>query len=189
MVWLDGLDMHIVNLCDASFRENYPGRTHPAERAEGSAYAEAGMNLLPMDYQSRSQTSPIFNYPYRATREALDGMSRNRDPDVCHGYRMQYINPLTGGPAMPTMTTTMQLLPQGFRGEPYRCTAGTVYSVVEGEGTAQIGALRFEWRAHDHFVVPSWHPLRLETRGEAVLFSFSDRVVQEKLDFFRELRG
>ena len=31
MVWLDGLDMHIVNLFDASFREGYPGKVHPTE--------------------------------------------------------------------------------------------------------------------------------------------------------------
>jgi gentisate 1,2-dioxygenase len=190
MVWLDGLDMHIVNLCDASFRENYPDRVHPADRAEGSAYAETGRNLLPIDYRpTRPQVSPIFNYPYRATREALHGFSRNRDPDVCHGYKMQYINPVTGGSAMPTMSTAMQLLPKGFSGEAYRCTAGTVYSVVEGEGVATIGEQRFNFGPHDHFVVPSWHPLRLEAGSEAVLFSFSDRVTQEKLDIFRELRG
>lgn len=190
MVWLDGLDMHIVNLCDASFRENYPGRVHPSDRAEGSAYAEFGRNLLPIDYKpARPQVSPIFNYPYRYTREALDGFSRNRDPDACHGYKMQYVNPLNGGSAMPTLTTAMQLLPKGFRGEPYRCTAGTVYSVVEGEGTAVIGEQRFAFGPRDHFVVPSWHPLRLEANGEAVLFSYSDRIVQEKLDIFRELRG
>lgn len=29
MVWIDGLDMHMVNLFSASFRENYPGAVHP----------------------------------------------------------------------------------------------------------------------------------------------------------------
>lgn len=189
MVWLDGLDMHVVNLCDASFRENYPDRSHPTTRGEGSAYAEAGRNLLPVGFRPRSQTSPIFNYPYRVTREALDGLRRNADPDACHGHKMLYINPLTGGTAIPTMTAAMQLLPAGFRSQVYRCTAGTVYCVVEGEGVAHVGDQRFEWREHDLFVVPSWSPLVLESRGESVLFSYSDQVVQEKLDFFREQRG
>ena len=189
MIWLDGLDMHIVNMCDAGFRENYPERSHPIVRPEGSASAEAGCNLLPVDFKSTSQTTPIFNYPYRVTREALDRLSRLRDPDPCHGYKMKYINPVTGGTAMPTMTTAMQLLPKGFSTQAYRCTAGTVFTVVEGTGVARVGTHQFTWGPHDIFVIPSWHALEIEAHSEAVLFSFSDQVVQEKLDFFREKRG
>jgi gentisate 1,2-dioxygenase len=189
MVWLDGLDMHIVNLLSCSFRESYPEPMHPVTRPEGSAWAEAGSNLLPIDYKVTSQTTPIFNYPYRVTREALDRMSRLSDPDVCHGVKMRYVNPATGGPAIPTLSTAMQLLPKGFKSEPYRCTAGTLFSVVEGKGVAKIGGQSFAWGRRDHFVVPSWFPLQLEADSEAVIFSFSDRAVQEKLDIFRERRG
>lgn len=189
MVWLDGLDMHIVNLLNCSFRENYPGRVHPQTRTEGAAWTEAGHNLLPIDYKTVSQTTPIFNYAYRVTREALDNLSRISDPDACHGFKMRYVNPATGGWAMPTLATAMQLLPKGFKTEPYRTTAGTVFSVVEGKGVAMVGDQRIEWGPRDHFVVPSWYPLVLEAETEAVLFTFSDRVVQEKLDLYRELRG
>lgn len=189
MVWVDGLDMHIVNLCDASFKENYSQRNHPITRPEGSSLAEVGANLVPVDFEHASQTSPIFNYPYRATREALHRMSRFRAPDACHGFKMKYINPLTGGSAMPTISTAMQLLPKGFKTETYRCTAGTVFIVVEGTGTATIAGKRYDWTPHDIFVVPSWQPLELEASSEAVIFTYSDRIVQEKLDFFREQRG
>lgn len=190
MVWLDGLDMHIVNLFDASFRENFPGRgVHPITRAEGSAAAETGWNLLPIDYATRSRTSPIFNYPYRIAREALARLSRLRDPDGCHGYMMRYINPVDGGSAMPTLTTAIQLLPKGFRTSRYRSTAGTVFTVVEGNGSTTATDQSFSWTARDVFVVPSWNGFELEASSDSVLFSYSDRVVQEKLDFFRELRG
>jgi gentisate 1,2-dioxygenase len=189
MVWLDGLDMHIVNMCDASFRENYPGRVHPEARPAGSAQAEAGSNLLPVDFAHRSQTSPIFNYPYSVTREALAGLSRLRDPDVCHGYKMKYINPLNGGSAIPTMSCAMQLLPKGFKTQDYRCTAGTVFCVVEGRGRALIGGRSLDFEAHDLLVAPSWHSQQFEALDECVVFSYSDQVVQEKLDFFREQRG
>lgn len=188
MVWLDGLDMHIVNMCDASFREDYVDGTYPLNRPEGSAAALAGSNLVPIDFHHRSQTSPIFNYPYRVTREALHALTRFRDPDPCHGYLMQYINPLTGAPAMPTLTTAMRLLPKGFKTASYRCTAGTVFTVVEGTGTARCNGNTFEWRPRDVFVIPSWHTFVLESSSDAVLFSYSDRIVQEKLDFFREER-
>jgi gentisate 1,2-dioxygenase len=189
MVWLDGLDMHIVNLCDASFRENYPQRAHPLTRPEGAAMVEAGSNLLPEGFKASSQTTPLFNYPYRIARAAPDRLQHFRDADACHGYKMHYINPLTGGSALPTMTTALQLLPKAFKTEPYRSTAGTVFAVVEGRGTAYIGAQRFSFEPRDLFVVPSWQPCVLEADSETVLFSYSDRVVQEKLDFFREQRG
>lgn len=189
MVWIDGLDMHIVNLLGASFRENYPEKVHPVTRPEGLAMAEAGANMAPIDYDRRSQTSPIFNYPYRATRESLDRLSRSRDPDACHGYKMVYINPLTGGSAIPTISTAMQLAPKGFRSEPYRSTSATVYSVVEGRGSAEINGEVFTFGPKDIFVVPSWNSLVLQADEDSILFSYSDRVVQEKLDLFREQRG
>ncbi len=189
MVWLDGLDMHIVNLLSASFRENYPGTVHPLEREEGSAFAEAGCNLLPVDYKPRSQTSPIFNYPYRVSRDALDRLSRLRAPDRCHGFKMNYVNPVTGGPAMPTLTAAIQLLPKGFTSERYRSTAGTVFNVVEGTGTIEFEGYRFDFGPRDVFVIPSWYSSTMTAHSDLVLFSYSDRVVQEKLDIFREARG
>jgi gentisate 1,2-dioxygenase len=188
MVWLDGLDMHIVNMFDASFFENYPGKTHGLVRPEGSAWAEAGSNLLPVDYQRKSRTSPIFNYPYRVTRESLDKLSRFRDPDACHGYIMQYVNPLTGGPAMATLTTTMQLLPKGFRTAAFRSTAATVFAIAEGSGSVMVGEQRFDWAPHDVIAIPSWHPYQFSANTEALIFGFSDRAVQEKLDLYREQR-
>lgn len=189
MVWIDGLDMHIVNLLSASFRDHYPGKVHPVDRPEGAAMAEAGFNLLPVDWHPQSQTSPIFNYPYRVSREALERFSRARDPDDCHAFKMHYINPVNGAPAMPTITTALQLVPKGFKTSAYRSTAGTVYSVVEGRGVVTIGEDSFDLEPKDLFVVPSWFPLTITASEDLVLFSYSDRVVQEKLDLFREARG
>lgn len=189
MVWIDGLDMHMVNLFSASFREAYPGKVHPTLKPQGGTMAEVGMNMVPEGYDHPSQTSPIFNYPYQRTREALYRLSRFRDPDECHGHRLNYINPLTGGAAMPTISTAMRLLPKGFKSQSYRSTAGTVFNVVEGAGRAHIGDATFEFKAKDIFVAPSWFPYVLEATEDSVLFSFSDQIAQEKLDFFRELRG
>ena len=45
------------------------------------------------------------------------------------------------------------------------------------------------WKKRDHFVVPSWATVEHRADSDAVLFSFSDRPVQEKLDLWREDRG
>jgi gentisate 1,2-dioxygenase len=84
------------------------------------------------------------------------------------------------------MQTYLQLLPQGFRGKQHRSTAGTVYNVVEGQGSAEIAGQRFAFERQDTFVVPSWATLRLDAEGETVLFSFSDRPVQEAIGIHRE---
>jgi gentisate 1,2-dioxygenase len=186
MIWLDGLDMHIVNLLAASFREGYPGNVHPIDRPEGAAMAEAGCNLLPVDQVYRGQTSPIFNYPYRRTREALDQLARFRPINEWHGHKMRYVNPVTGGWAMPTIATWMQLLPKGFESRPYRSTDSTAFVVVEGSGTSRVGDQVFTWKPHDIFVVPSWTAVTHSAAEDATLFSYSDRAVQDKLDLLRE---
>jgi gentisate 1,2-dioxygenase len=90
---------------------------------------------------------------------------------------------------MPTIGTAIQMLPQGFATRPYRATDGMVYVVVEGSGESRVGGEVFRWQPHDIFIVPSWVPVSHQTATETVLFSYSDRPVQEKLGLWREQRG
>jgi gentisate 1,2-dioxygenase len=189
MVWLDGLDIQIVSLLNASFAEGYPDDTQPIARPEGDAFARYGNNLLPVDWMPKVKTSPVFNYPYARTREALEALAKNGAPDPYHGHKLRYVNPASGEFAMPTIATFVQLLPTGFASLPYRSTDGTVFVCVEGAGETRIGDTLFSWEPHDIFVVPGWASHTHHTRAESVLFSFSDRVVQEKLGLWRETRG
>ncbi len=193
VVWLDGLDIPMLRFFDAGFAENHPDAKQPLLRAEGDSFARYGANMLPLEYDAPySSTSPIFNYPYSRTREALYTLQQNGPADEWHGIKMRYVNPATGGWPMPTIGTFMQLFPAGFQGKPYRSTDGTVYSVVEGRGVAIITGGGQEWRfqfePRDHFVVPSWHSVRFDVETESVLFSFSDRPVQQALGILREQR-
>jgi gentisate 1,2-dioxygenase len=189
MVWLDGLDIQLVKLLGASFAENYPEDVQPVGRPEGDSFARFGHNLLPVDWRPEVKTSPVFNYPYGRTREALDALSRNGAADPYHGYKMRYVNPASGEFAMPTIATFVQLLPEGFASQPYRSTDATVFVAVEGNGETRIGDTVLAWEPHDIFVVPNWMTHTHRVTKEAVLFSFSDRVVQEKLGLWREARG
>ncbi len=188
VIWMDGLDINIVALFDAQFAENYPEEVQPVQRAEGDSYARYGNNLVPLGPLPTGRTSPLFRYPYAKSRETLADLARNGAPDACHGWKMHYINPLTGGYAMPTIGAFIQLLPAGFRSHPYRSTDGTVYSVVEGSGRARIGEEIFEFEPKDTFVVPAWHAASFEAGAECVLFSFSDRPAQLALGIWRERR-
>jgi gentisate 1,2-dioxygenase len=190
VVWMDGLDVRIVQLFAAQFHEIYPEEVQPVSRSEGASANRYGNNMVPLGPVSPfGRTSPIFNYPYERSRETLAKLARDEAPDACHGWKMQFINPLTGGHAMPTIAAFIQQLPAGFGSEPYRATDGTIYSVVEGAGRVAIGPESFEFEPRDIFVVPSWMPVRFEASAECVLFSFSDRPGQEALGLWREKRG
>jgi len=188
MVWLDGLDLALVDLLNAVFFEAYGEDRFPAGRPEGDSVARFGSGLLPVDYERRGLTSPILNYTYERTREALERMSRGSERDRCHGFKMRYVHPATGDWAMPTMGTAMQLLPRGFSGAPYRSSDSAVFVVVECNGRTVVSGEALAWRQHDVFVVPSWREYHHEAADESLLFSFSDRPVQEKLGLWRERR-
>ncbi len=200
MVWLDGLDIPMLRFFDAGFAENDTRASQEVMRAEGSSFARYGHNMAPLRATSPyGATSPIFSYPFQNVLEALSKMQRFDTMDAWDGFKLRYTNPLTGGWPMPTMGTFMQLLPKGFSGRPYRQTDGTVFSVVQGAGIAYIespsgsvttpaGQTEFHFEPRDHFVVPSWHTLRLTSTDGCMLFSYSDRPVHQALGIHREER-
>lgn len=190
VVWLDGLDIPLVAFFDTGFMERDPAATQPVTHAIGDSvareFAFIGSGLLPLEYEPQSLTSPLFSYPYAQARAALEQLRRDANLHVCHGVKMQYANPATGGPAMPTMGAFIQWLPANFCGTAYRATDATVFCVVEGRGVTHIGDKAFEWEARDVFVAPSWAVVRHHTAAASVLFSFSDRPAQKALGLWRE---
>lgn len=193
VVWLDGLDIPMVRFFDAGFAENGAARSQAVSRPEGASFARYGHNMAPVRGDAPfGAASPIFSYPYERSREALHQLERSAPLDAWDGWKLRYINPLTGGTPMPTIQPFLQRLPVGFEVQPSRQTDGAVYSVVEGAGTAYItspqGTVRFDFQARDHFVVPSWQMLRLQSDAGCVLFSFTDRPVQQALGIHKEER-
>ena len=189
MVWLDGLDIQIVRMLNAGFAEPGDADVQRVTRPEGDSLARFGHNLLPVDWKPQTKTSPVFNYPYAQSREALAALARNGAPDPSHGHKMRYVNPASGDWAMPTIGPCLQLLPPGFATLPYRATDAAVHVCVEGEGETRVGDAVLRWQPRDIFVVPGWAAYTHHAAKEAVLFSFSDRPVQEKLGLWREARG
>ena len=116
MVWLDGLDIPIVRLFDASFAESSNSDSQSISRPAGDSLARYGANMVPVDWKPELKSSPVFSYPYSRSREALATMARNGEADPCHGYKLRYINPASGGAPVPTIGAFMQLLPAGFSG-------------------------------------------------------------------------
>jgi gentisate 1,2-dioxygenase len=188
MVWLDGLDIPLLAWFNCGFREDHELATSEVSRPVGDALARYGSGLLPVGYERKSLSSPVFNYPWARTREALHRLTVAGAPDPHCGHLMRYVNPVDGGWAMPTMATMVRLLPAGMATRPYRSTDATVFIGVEGRGELRVGGECLDLGPHDIAVVPGWMQYTLHAADDWALFSYSDRVAQEKLGIWREQR-
>ena len=189
MVWLDGLDIPILQFFDASFVEDLETDEQEIIRPPQTSQALYGQGLLPIENTHTNSCSPVFNYTYEKSRAALQKVRESQPCDPHHGHKLHYANPLDGGYAMPTIAAFLQMLPAGFASQEYQSTDATILVCVEGSGTSTIRGRQFNWQPNDIFVVPSWFPVTHSAKSDSILFSFSDRSVQEKLGFWREKKG
>lgn len=192
MIWLDGLDIPTVRHFDASFAEHHSEKAYAETVAPGDTLARYGHNMRPVRgsvADRRPAHQPLFHYPYADWRPALDAMARTAEIDPHLGHALEFLNPADGGPVMPTIAAHVRLLPAGFATRPRRSTDGTVFVVVEGEGMATIDGQEVALRPRDIVVVPSWHELVLRADSQLVLFGYSDKAAQEKLNLYKELNA
>ena len=188
VVWLDGLDIPIVRFLDAGFAERGEHHSQQTLRPEGDALARYGANMVPLDYHpAPAEPTRVFVYPFERTRASLSAIAQGT-PDPHHGFKLRYVNPATGASPMPTIGAFAQRLPAGFETQPLRSTDGTVHVCLEGAGEVRVGDRSWRFQENDVFVVPSWHALQLRADRDAVMFSFSDRPVQQALGLWREAR-
>jgi gentisate 1,2-dioxygenase len=145
--------------------------------------------MLPVGFRPVRQASPVMNYSYKTSRAALAQLAKTSPADPCDGLRMRYCDPATGGWPTPTMGAFLQYLPHGFSGAEGRMTDSTIYVAVEGRGRTIVDSTVLSWGPRDVFVVPGWLPYRHEASDDAILFSLSDRPVQEALGLWREDKG
>ena len=186
MLWLDGLDIPFVMNVDAVFYEEYPEIEQPITKPLDDSIRRWGSNLRPTWQKPGGPYSPILNYRWTTSRAALHEL-REGEGSPFDGIIMEYVNPYTGGPTLPTMAAYLQLVRRGEHTKAHRHVASTVYHVAEGGGFSVIHGQRFDWTEGDTFVVPAWawHEHASE-QGEAVLFSFSDRPILQAFALDRE---
>jgi gentisate 1,2-dioxygenase len=189
MIWLDGLDIPTVQHFSASFAERLHA-VHEETVPPGDTLARYGHNMRPVRgsmADRRPSHQPLFHYPFATWRAALGAMARSAEIDPHLGHALEFLNPAHGGPVMPTIAAHVRLLPAGFSTKARQSTDGTVFVVVEGNGHATIQGRQIALGPRDIFVVPSWHEVQLHADDELVLFGYSDRAAQDKLDLYREL--
>ncbi|MBT6277016.1 MAG: gentisate 1,2-dioxygenase [Chromatiales bacterium] len=189
VAWLDGLDIPMMQFFEAVFTEHSNALRQSSGRPEGDCAARFGSGLMPIGYKNNSAASPIFNYPYDRTRNALLACARGEAPDPHTGVTMRYVNPVDGGWAMPTLATWMTHLPAGSSTAAIRSTDSMVMTPAEGECTVEVGQHKFTLKPRDVLAIPGWMWRSITAKDDCFLFFFSDRVIHEKLGFFREERA
>ena len=133
----------------------------------------------------------MFNYPYARTREALEALASNGAPDPYHGHKLRYVNPASGEFAMPTIAHLCSAAAgRVSRASPTARPTAPCLSRSRARAKRRVGdtVLRAGSRTTSSSCRAGCRTPTTPT-SEAVLFSFSDRSVQEKLGLWRETRG
>ena len=185
IIWLDGLDFPLVQALHQLVFESYDKPTQPIQydsEQVGPLYGYTRPTVPP--------TVEFFHYKWRDTNQTLRTLvDSGNSPDLFDGYLLEFRNPATGGPTMPTVQCALQLLRPGQKTEIHRHTSTAIYHAFRGGGTTLIGEKRFDWEQGDTFVVPVWHAHGHSNRSssqEAILFSMSDSPVLRSLNLYRE---
>ncbi|NKJ42420.1 cupin domain-containing protein [Novosphingobium sp. SG720] len=189
-IWQDGLDIPLMNALEANFYEVHPDLqqavSHPVD---DSTATWAGTGLRPAGMAWSKAYSPLLKYEWAPTYEALSNYARVTDGSPYDGVMMEYVNPHTGGPVMPTIGASMQMLRPGERTKAHRQTGSFVYQCAKGSGWSIINGQRFDWQERDIFVVPAWawhEHANASDREDACLFTFNDLPVMRALGLYRE---
>lgn len=189
LIWLDGLDGPLVRALQVGFWEPYAGKKQDVARSEGRSAAELGP-IRPSWILSSGTQPPAYHYRWEETAKAL-GYAGEMPGDPFDGVVLNFVNPLTGGPTVPTFMCAVQLLRGGEATRPHRHTSTTIFHVFRGSGATVIDGMRYEWRAGDSFVVPLWREHRHENKSTeaAILFTMTDKPVMDALGLYREQPG
>jgi len=190
MIWLDGLDTPLVRMLEAGFYEEYYKETQTIGEGASLSVANYGNGGLRPAWEAAPATrySPLWHYPMSQARAALERLAAERSGSPFDGIILEYTNPVTGGPAMPTIACFIQMLGAGERTQAHRSVCCTNYHVIEGRGYSIVGGARLDWEDKDVFTAPTWtfREHVNDSDRPAFLFSFTDAPVMKALDLYRE---
>ena len=158
MLWLDGLDSPLIRMLECGFREEYEAEAQSVGVGADPSFARYGAGGLRPAWElaPTAPYSPLWHYPYTQTREALERLAAEGSSSPFDGVIMEYTNPVTGGPAMPTIGCYVQLLRPGEHTQAHRHTSSTAFHVIEGSGYSVVDGQRLDWEDKDVFCVPGW---------------------------------
>ena len=183
VIWLDGLDIPMVNTLRLVFAEFEGGDA--LSLAPSTEALRVGA-LRPAAAMQRYDAQTLV-WKLADVEEALNAY-RDSEGSPFDDLIVEYRDPSTDGPVMTTLSASMQMIRSGVQTLAHRHTSSHVYHVVRGSGASHISGERIEWRAGDTFALPTWaeHSHENPSSEDALLFSFSDEPTVAALGLLRE---
>jgi gentisate 1,2-dioxygenase len=181
MVWIDGLDVPFVQALHQISFDPYAGRLPVKETPD----PVAGLMRPVGDF---GPVPPLLHYHWRDTYPALQRLARTPG-DPFDGAALEFVNPVTGGPTLPTMSCRVQMLRPSEKTRAHRHTSTSIYHAFRGSGTTMINGEAFHWQKGDTFIVPlwAWHEhANSSATAEAILFSMHDDPILKAFGLYRE---
>jgi len=186
IIWLDGADGPFIKYLGIGFSERFREKQQTHQRPVGTSAYELGP-ARPNWVSASPGQPPPYRYRWDDTEKVLRGLGE-KPGDPYDGIVLRFVNPLTGGPTLHTLSCEIQMLRPGEQTKSHRHTSSTIYHVFKGGGFTVAGDTRHDWEQGDTFTVPywQWHHHGNRSRNEAVLFAMNDRPVMEAFGFYRE---
>jgi gentisate 1,2-dioxygenase len=181
VVWFDGLDLPLASTLEGVFFENHPTDRQEVLGRDSSVLAAPAVGVRPMG-TAPAPPAGMLRYAWEDTDRALTAIAQASDDPVTS---IEYTDPRTGGPVLPTLGCEMHRLRPGRRTSGRRATGSVIYVVFRGRGTSVVNGQSFAWSAGDVFVVPSWAIVDHTAEDDADLFALTDRPVLETLGLYR----
>ena len=155
--WFDGLDVPLTHLLEPMFFEEHPNVWEPVVRV--------------------TEVSPM-RFAWANIAEAL----KNAAADAAGHFGRTIELP---APTMPTIALKVYHWPIGWRNQPYRHAANTIYVVMRGSGRSRIGDQSFDWNFGDTIAAPAWHRIEHQAGSDTVMFSMSDENLMRWTRYYR----
>jgi 1-hydroxy-2-naphthoate dioxygenase len=187
-IWVDALDVPFLLGLNQPFYEPYPGNKTQVLREKASDHLQKRAGAVRPVWEITKKENLPFRYAWKdiepQLRDLADGGGSPYD-----GVALEYVNPVTGGHTLPTLSCWVQILRPGEKTKKHRHTSSAAYFVVGGEGTTVVGDKPMDWSKHDCFAVPNWawheHLNRSQTQP-AILFSVNDIPMVSAFGLYRE---
>ena len=198
MIWIDMLDWPLMEYLDCVWvDQNYTGENQANEKSQPTVfsdghstrmYGHGGMKPVFTSNQRGwgQMATPLFHYKGVDVREALDRLRKEKG-DLFEAIKMEFVNPVTGGPVYPTLDYCAQLIRPGEELAFKRETCSTFIVVMEGQGFSEIGGQRFDWEKNDIMAVPNfmWRRHVNTGKSDAVLYTVSDAALLRAIGQYR----
>ncbi len=192
VIWLDVLDVPLMAALNGMFYQPYSGdRQQTRRESEGEYIQRRTGSLRPTWEKPQCERLPL-RYRWSDVEAQFQKMAQ-LEGSPYDGLSLEYVNPMTGGPALPTLGCWIQMLRPGESTKRHRHISSSIYFVVRGAGETVVdcggGAERIEWGQHDAFAVPNWawHEHRNRSKSDAaILFSVNDVPVFQAFGLYRE---